>query len=68
MDDSGNEKLGPGDEPGPLGDLANCLQATFTAENHDSLSDEVTRSLLHLSRDEKTVSMRARLHPAREPK
>lgn len=68
MDDSGEDKLGSDDELGAMGDLASCLQATFTAENHDSLSDEVTRSLLHLSHEEKTVSMRARLHPARESK
>ena len=67
MDDTGQDKLGPIDEPEPFSDLANCLQATFTANNQDSLSDEVTRSLLHLSREEKTASMRARLHPVREP-
>jgi len=31
--------------------LAACLRASFTAENHDSLSDEITRLLLHLSHD-----------------
>ncbi len=61
MDDSGQDKLRPVDKTGVLGDLANCLQVTFTAENHDSLCDEVTRSLLHLSREEKTASMRARI-------
>ena len=68
MDVTGQDKLGPVDEPEPLSDLANCLQTTFTADNHDSLSEEVTRSLLHLSREEKTASMQARLHPAREPR
>jgi len=29
--------------------LAACLNLSFTAENHDSLSDELTRLLLHLS-------------------
>ncbi|HYI47185.1 MAG TPA: hypothetical protein VEX35_01860 [Allosphingosinicella sp.] len=31
--------------------LVICLQLSFTAENHDSLSDEITRLLLHLSQD-----------------
>jgi len=29
--------------------LASCLHQSFTAENHDSLGDELTRLLLHLS-------------------
>lgn len=28
-----------------------CLQSSFSAENHDSLGDELTRLLLHLSQD-----------------
>lgn len=68
MDDSGEDKLRSDNELGPMVDLASCLQATFTAENHDSLSDDVTRSLLHLSHEKKTASMRARLHPPRESK
>jgi hypothetical protein len=49
----------------PLSDLGDCLHASFTADNHHSLSDDITHSLLHLSREEKTASMRTRLGSAR---
>lgn len=38
-------------EPDAARALATCLLASFSAENHDSLSDEITRLLLHLSHD-----------------
>lgn len=35
-----------------LGRLADCLNKSFAADNHASLSDEITRLLLHLSHEE----------------
>lgn len=32
-------------------DLGTCLRIGFPAENHDSLSDDITRLMLHLSRE-----------------
>jgi UDP:flavonoid glycosyltransferase YjiC (YdhE family) len=32
-------------------DLGACLRISFSAENHDSLSDEIRRLMLHLSRE-----------------
>jgi len=32
-------------------DLGVCLRASFPAENHDSLSDDITRLMLHLSHE-----------------
>ncbi len=66
MDERGKDVERPIDEPAPLSDLADCLHASFTADNHDSLSDDITHSLLHLSREEKTASMRTRLGPAHD--
>jgi hypothetical protein len=59
-----NEKTQPKTlpiEPEPSGDLGKCLHASFTAASHHSLSDSITRSLLHLSQEAKTASMRAKL-------
>jgi hypothetical protein len=64
MDDNEQDVARPNDESEPLGDLGNCLHASFTADNHDSLSDDITHSLLHLSREEKAASMRTRLSSA----
>ena len=41
----------PAIDPDSLRRLAECLHASFTADNHDSLGDDITRLLLHLSRD-----------------
>lgn len=49
------------EQPGVLGLVGACLRATFTADNYDSLDDGITRSLLHLSSEEKTAPMRVRL-------
>jgi hypothetical protein len=35
-----------------------CLRASFTADNHGSLGDDGTRSMLHLSHEAKTAPMR----------
>jgi hypothetical protein len=67
MDDRGQDVRQPTDTPDSLAHLGDCLEASFTADNHDSLSDDVTRSLLHLSHDAKTASMRTKLPTVREP-
>ena len=67
MDDRGQDMWRPIGAPEPVTLLGDCLHASFTADNHDSLSDDITRSLLHLSREAKTASMRARLISARDP-
>jgi hypothetical protein len=64
MDDKEQDVGGPIDESEPLSDLGDWLHASFTADNHDSLGDAITRSLLHLSREEKTASMRTRIGSA----
>jgi hypothetical protein len=55
------------DEPAPLAHLGDCLQASFTADNHHSLADDIMRALLHLSREAKTESMRATFGSSRGP-
>jgi hypothetical protein len=67
MSDNGRRSAATSDEPDSLKRLADCLHASFTADNHDSLSDEITHSLLHLSCEEKTDSMRTKLSLARSP-
>lgn len=32
-------------------DLGDCLRISFSAENHDSLSEDIQRLMLHLSRE-----------------
>ena len=49
------------EQPDVLGLVGACLRATYTADNYDSLGDGITRSLLHLSSEEKTAPMRVRL-------
>ena len=66
MDDKEQDVGRPIDESEPLSDLGDCLHASFPADNHDSLSDDITHSLLHLSREEKTASMRTRIGSARD--
>jgi hypothetical protein len=66
MDDKGQDVGRPIDEAEPLSRLGDCLHATFTADNHDSLSDDITHSLLHLSCEEKAASMRTRLASAHD--
>jgi hypothetical protein len=66
MDDEGQDVGRPIDESEPLSRLGDCLHASFTADNHDSLSDEITGSMLHLSCEDKTASMRTKLHPTRD--
>lgn len=61
MDDKEHQVWGPIDEPEPLTRLGDCLQSSFTADNHESLGDGIMRSMLHLSREPKTASMRAKL-------
>lgn len=60
MDEGKQETRQAIEEAGSLSRLGNCLRATFTADNHDSLGDDVTRSLLHLSLEAKAPPMRAR--------
>jgi hypothetical protein len=57
----------PIEEPEPLSGLGICLSAGFTASDHESLADDMTRSLLHLSREAKAPSMRVRLAVAALP-
>ena len=45
------EKLISASDLDALGVVSVCLQSCFTAENHDSLGDEITRLLLNLSQD-----------------
>jgi len=40
----------PDDGAKSADDLGACLRASFPAENHDSLGDDITRLMLHLSR------------------
>lgn len=49
------------EQPDSLGLVGTCLRATYTADNHDSLGDGITHSLLHLSGEEKAAPMRVRL-------
>ena len=49
------------EQPDVLGLVGACLRATYTADNYDSLGSGITRSLLHLSGEEKTAPMRVRL-------
>jgi len=51
----------PIEQPETLGRLGKCLRAGFTADNHESLGADMTRSMLHLSLEEKTATMRVRL-------
>lgn len=64
MDNRGHQMRGPIDEPQPLTHVGDCLHSSFTADNHESLGDGIVRSLLHLSREPKTASMRAKLGSA----
>ena len=61
MDGKVHEATRPNEEPGSSSPIGNCLRASFTADNYESLGDDITRSLLHLSREAKAPSMRARL-------
>lgn len=61
MDEKEQEMWLPGEEPEASSTLGNCLRASFTADNHDSLGDDIARSMLHLSHEAKTGTMRARL-------
>ncbi len=58
MNKSQREAELPTEEPESLTQLGDCLRASFTADNHDSLGDDSTRSLLHLSHEPKTAAMR----------
>ena len=51
----------PIEEPESLSRLGKCLRAGFPSDNHESLGADMTRSMLHLSVEEKTATMRARL-------
>lgn len=61
MNENGEEAKLPIEEPVSLAQLRDCLRASFTADNHDSLGDASTRSLLHLSQEAKPAPMRVRL-------
>ncbi len=61
MDENGQGPKRPIEEPESLSQLGDCLRASFPAGNHDTLGDDSMRSLLHLSRETKTSSMRIRL-------
>lgn len=45
------ERLTPGPDTDALRVMGVCLQSSFSADNHDSLSNEITRLLLYLSHD-----------------
>jgi len=51
MNDPEHAEKEPAADPDSLRGLAECLRASFTADNHDSLSGDITRLLLHLSRE-----------------
>jgi hypothetical protein len=53
MNDPEHAQQEPAVDPDSLIRLAECLRASFTADNHDSLSGDITRLLLHLSREAK---------------
>jgi len=55
----------PRDASEPLTRLGACLHSAFTADNHDSLDDDITRSLLHLSCDAKAGSTVRKPRPDR---
>jgi len=61
MNENEQKAKRPIEEPGSLTQLGDCLRASFTADNHDSLGDDSTRSLLHLSHEAKIAPMRVRL-------
>lgn len=67
MDEDMQDRRLPIAEPEPLSDLGICLRAGFTANNHEGLADDIMRALLHLSREPKAPSMRARLAVAALP-
>jgi hypothetical protein len=41
----------PDEHAKSVDDLGDCLRISFSAENHDSLSDDSRRLMLHLSRE-----------------
>jgi len=51
MNDPQQPEREPADDADALRRLAECLRVSFTADNHDSLGGDITRLLLHLSRD-----------------
>ena len=61
MEKKGAEGAESNAEPESLGRLGDFLRASFPADNHDSVSDDMTRSLLHLSREAKADPMRVKL-------
>ncbi|HYI64854.1 MAG TPA: hypothetical protein VEW71_08225 [Allosphingosinicella sp.] len=50
MDEKRRKGRPPDDGAKSADDLGACLRASFPAENHDSLGDDITRLMLHLSR------------------
>jgi hypothetical protein len=65
MDENGNRMSRSGDESEPLVRVGDCLHSSFTADNHDSLGDDIVRPMLHLSNEAKTASMRPTLGSGR---
>lgn len=61
MDEDMQDGRLPNQEPEALSGLGTCLRAGFSANNHESLADDITHALLHLSREPKAPSMRVRL-------
>jgi hypothetical protein len=41
----------PDEDAKSVDDLGDCLRISFSAENHDSLSDDMRRLMLHLARE-----------------
>ncbi|HYN45948.1 MAG TPA: hypothetical protein VES64_04580 [Allosphingosinicella sp.] len=51
MDEKRRKRRRPDEDAKSADALGACLRASFPAENHDSLSDDITRLMLHLSRE-----------------
>jgi len=50
VDEKRRKRRPPDEVASSADDLGACLRTSFPAENHDSLGDDITRLMLHLSR------------------
>jgi len=62
MTEAGHEEPEQDDER--VSRLGACLQASFTAENHANLGDDLLRLLLHLSREPNLPPRKPKAPPA----
>ena len=62
MTETGQAEPEPDDER--VGRLGACLRASFTAENHANLGDDLLRLLLHLSREPSLPPRKPKAPPA----